>query len=239
MSLSDETRAQALNAIRSTAKSNTQRARLLCLYFEVWRSGVTVGGEEVRALTDPEVAHITEIPIRSVCIRRRELMGADHADEVYQELPLVEEYEKRYSKINRTNQKNVAFCWRDGVLDASKLQEVLDHEALENPLESYSPELERFTRPEHECEKIADYSDMLPTGDVLWIGQVTEGLEEPYCLHFETDGRPPFVIALRKPGLKVFASLAGVIEGRHLSEGEVQKIARRVREGDYDPDGDL
>lgn len=239
MSLSEETRAQALNAIRNTAKSNTQRARLICLYFEVWRSGVEVGGEQVRALTDVEVSHITGIERTAVLPRRRELMGADHAEEIYQEVPLVEEYEKRYSKIKRSNQENTAYCWRDGVLDENKLRKILDHESLENPLDSYSPELERFTRPEHECEKIADYSDMLPRGDVLWIGKVTEGLDEPYCLHFETDGRRPFVIALRRPGLKVFSSLGGVIEGRHISADRVEKIARKVREDGFDPDGSV
>jgi len=241
MSLSDETRAQALHAIRSTAKSNTQRARLICLYFEVWRSGVEIGGVTVRALTDHEVSHITEMPIRSVNLRRREIEGAEwfESHDAYKECPLIEEYEKRHSLINRSNQDNVAYRWRDGVLDEGKLQEILDSEGLDNPLDDYTPEIERFTRPEHECEKVADYSDMLPTGDVLWIGQVTEGLDEPYCLHFETDGRPPFVIALRKPGLKVFSSLGAVLEGRHLSEGRVRKIARKVREDGFDPDGDV
>jgi len=241
MSLSDETRAQALHAIRSTAKSNTQRAQLICLYFRVWESGVTIRGEEVRALTDHEAAHITGIPIRSVNARRQEIAGADHSDfhNAYVECPLIEEYETRKSLVNRSRQENVAYWWRGEALDSEKVEEILGSEGLDNPLEEYTPEIERLTRPEHECEKIADYSDMLPTGDVLWIGQVTEGLDEPYCLHFETDGRPPFVIALRKPGLKVFSSLGGVLEGRHLSEGRVRKIARKVREEGFDPDGEV
>jgi len=239
MSLAEKTRAQALHSIRETAKSNTQRARLLCLYFEVWQSGVSVGGEEVRALTDTEVSHITGIQRGAVRPRRRELMGADHAEEIYQKVPLVEEHEKRYSKINRSEQLNVAYRWREGALDESKLRDILQHEALDDPLESYSPDLGRFTRPEHDCEKVADYTDVLPRGDVLWIGRVTEGLEEPYCLHFETDGRPPFVIALRKPGIKVFSTFGAVIEGRHPDKRSVKKIAREVRAEDFDPGGDF
>jgi len=239
MSLAEKTRAQALVAIRNTARSDTQRARLICLYFKVWQNGVPIGGDEVRALTDHEVAHITGIPIRSVCLRRREIMGADHKganNDIYKEVPIVEEHEERYSKVNRSSQTNAAYCWRDGVLGESKIEDILDHEALENPLEDYTPELDRFARPEHECQKIADYTSMLPRGDMLWIGKVTEGLDEPYCLHFETDGRPPFVIALRQEGLKVFSSLGAVIEGQHLSEGQVQKIVQKVREANFEPD---
>lgn len=240
MSLSEETRARALAAIRSTVKSSTQRATLICLYFKVWESGVTIRGEEVRALTDHETAHITGIPIRSVNARRQEIAGADHEDfhDAYVNCPLIEEYEKRRSLVNRSVQENVAYRWR-AAIEPEELNAILEAESFESPLEEYTPEIERFTRPEHECSKIADFSDMLPRGDVLWIGEVGEGLDEPYCLHFETDGRPPFVIALRKPGLKVFSSLAGVIEGRHLSQSEVQKIARQVREDGFDPGGNV
>jgi len=242
MSLAEKTRAQALHSIRETAKSNTQRARLIYLYFQAWHEGIPIGGEEVRALTDNEVAHVTDIPIRSVCIRRRELMGADHADgaaEIYKEVPVVQEHSERYSKMNRTNQTNTTFSWREGILSRSKLEDILDHENLQDPLEGYEDRLQRFARPEHDCEKVADYTDMLPRGDVLWIGRVTDGLEEPYCLHFETDGRPPFVIALRRPGIKVFSTLGAVIEGRHPDKRSVKKIAREVRTEDFDPGGEF
>lgn len=127
---------EAFAQIHADGTASNQRAKLALLYYRVWRDGIELAGERIRALTDFEAAHITGIRKASVRARRNALCG-DGTRRAYEKEPIVQEAGRRKSLVEESGQEVTTYQWRPELFGEHRIDEILKKEGVPDAVANY------------------------------------------------------------------------------------------------------
>lgn len=134
--IAEGSKRKAFARIATDGTASNQRAKLSLLYYRVWKEGIRLAGEKIRALTDFEAAHITGMRESSVRGRRNALMG-DGTCDAYEDEPVVQEAGTRKSLIKESSQEITTFSWKPDLFEDQRIGELLREEGVPDAVAEY------------------------------------------------------------------------------------------------------